>query len=175
APGLTSFDISGYDRLQPSTLLAVGSSCRGLTHLSLAEAECVTDDCLTTLLSLCPRMASIDLSWCGEISSACVNKLLGGWEALHTLELHGCEALMVDSLSFSPSPPLIRVDLSRSGWGGDGEGGLPLSSLAGCSTLQHLNLGWLTEAVTDELASMLLSTLPQVGSCAWGQMPDGSL
>jgi len=65
----------------------------GLTSLSLAECNELSDKCLFFIAEGCPNLESIDLSWCWEVTDNGIAFIIDGCRRMRRLELCGLHEL----------------------------------------------------------------------------------
>ena len=159
---VTAMDISGYDRLPPAAVSQLASRSDGrLVSLAVAEAELVNDAAVMCLAHCCRALQKVELSYCCEgITADSISALMMNCPSLCSLGLHSCSAIFIEDLRFPSSTTLSRLNLNRTSTRGTDPAAL--SALCRSQYLTHLDLGWLTEAVTDELVCALLTSLPLI-------------
>lgn len=71
---------------------ALLSSCPNITRLNLADTG-ITDATLAQIPLLCPKIFSLDLSRCWEISYTALSKLVGSMKKLLRLSITSCKKI----------------------------------------------------------------------------------
>ena len=162
APGLIELDVSGYETMPSAVVSVIAHSCRQLKTIRLAECEQLDDAAVGALASKCQHLREVVFSWCGEITIEAVEALAQGCEKLMCVDLRCCTRVQAVHVAgfFGLSRvwrSLMELNLNRC----DCTGAAPpvwwsLSTLTKCESLCTLDLGWLTDLVTDDVLKDLI-------------------
>ena len=166
APQLLILDVSGYETMPAAVVSVIAHSCRCLTKILLAECEQLDDAAVTQLASNCPNLRDVALSWCGEITIEAVEALAQGCKKMDCIDLRCCtrvQAVHAAGFAGVSWSCLTELNLNRC----DCTGTAPpiwwsLSTLTRCEGLEVLDLGWLTDLVTDDVLKDLIFGLPHL-------------
>jgi hypothetical protein len=131
-----------------------------LRSINLSHSQ-ISDDLLAAFLGECPRLTSIDLRSCHQLTDRGIQSLVAQKKNLRQLNLGGCGRLTADSIrAISEScPELQELNLSSLQSITDKEVVLLIS---GCPYLLKLNLS--STAITTDSVSAVISAYPHLMS-----------
>ena len=105
----------GAHRISRAGLRMYTEGCPKLFSVDLSGCYQITDACVIALSQGCPQLSSLDLSYYTQITDACVIALSQGCPQLSSVDLSGCSQITdacVIAL-WQGSPQLSSVDLSE--------------------------------------------------------------
>jgi len=117
-------------------LKGIGEWGFNLKGLRLAYCRGLEDAALLELARGCPKLTSLDLSYCGGVTREGIQAALDLWTGLKVLNLRGAEGLVHEGLSH---PRLQVLNLS---WSKNVEDGAVEGIASGCPSLVSLDLAW---------------------------------
>ncbi len=111
-PNLQEINVSDCILLSCDGLCGLFRGCRGLTALNVSNCYGFTDRCFEAMAGL--RLASINVSYCRNVSCSIWRLLCTFNETLESITMHRMISLQGDAISgdFAPFPRLTRLDLT---------------------------------------------------------------
>ncbi len=169
---LEVLDLGGCTLLGDSALYFIGAHCPKLTHLSLkgCSQPCLTDRGLFGLTHRgLPRLISLDLSGCTQLTSTAVRAVAFNCPLLEELNLAGCVSLdekACYAIAYAPCAASLRsTDLTRA----EKLTAVPvLRMMQSCPNLSIINLT-LCSSITASETNLLAQAVPSVTII---RMPD---
>ena len=169
---LEILDLSGCTMLGDAAMYFIGAHCPKLTHISLrgCSQPCLTDRGLFGLTHRgLPRMLSLDLSGCTQLTSAAVRAVAFNCPLLEEFNLAGCVSLdekACYAIAYAPCAASLRsIDVTR----GEKLTAVPiLRLLQSCPNLSIINLTLCTSISASEV-NLLAQAVPSVTVV---RMPD---
>ncbi|KXS18806.1 hypothetical protein M427DRAFT_152808 [Gonapodya prolifera JEL478] len=124
----------------------------GLTHLSIAGHQNLTDPFFTMLLYTLPRLRKIDLTNCSGLSATSISTLPTHCPNIEVLSLVDCPCITTESLQtlLSGLPNLVSLDITAAGADMDDR----IEQSAFISALKHKRLTYLGWGENDDCLDM---------------------
>ena len=152
-PGLTILQARGSTGIRESVLSDLLSGCAELATLGIAHCD-VSDAALAALGAACPRLQSLDITGCSQITDVGLSHVASGCTALHTLKAAQCMRVTDAGITaVARRTPLLReLDLSNCTAVGDQS----VKAVAECCPeLQGLAVCMLHSLTDDGLAALI--------------------
>ena len=185
---LATLDLGGYDDFGAADAQRLFETCGpALRDLSLIESEGVSHEIVSSLATHAPRLRALDLSWCFGVDTGAAQALAAHCPRLEELDLRCCSNVQAAKAiaaigqgdccihmtmlclnrtdAYAASDDCERMpSLGEALDGGEVQDAASahLAPLLCLTALRVLDLGWLTELVTDDSLDSLLRGLPKL-------------